>query len=154
MPRKKTIKRKRYRRKTRGGERTVDDAELRSILTGMADHVDEFEVRVADASMGDMTNANGATVDDGKREDLIDELVDYLKANGRIISGVRENLEIETPLNYTRLDINNLKVDMLSNLTEMRSISRELPSAITLISEIETEIAFIEDKFTQILQLY
>ena len=153
MPRK-TIKRKRYRRKTRGGERTVDDAELRILLTSMADHVNEFQDRVADASMGDMTNANGATVDDGKIEDLIDELVDYLKANRRIISGVRQKLALVSPLNYTRLEINNVKAGLLSNLIEMRSISQELPSAITLITEIETEIAFIEDKFIQILQLY
>ncbi len=114
--------------------------------------MDEFEDRVADASRGDMTN--GTTVDDGKIDDLIDELVDNLKDNGSIISDVRRKLAIATPLNYTKEQINNLKVGMLSNLQEMHSISKELPGAITLVTEIETEIAFIEDKLTQILQLY
>ena len=154
MPRKRTIKRKRYRRKTRGGERTVDDAELRRLLTNMADQVDEFADRVYDIDDSDVDMTNGTTVDLGKMRRLLDEILECLNEINASVSDVREDLEIETPLNYTRLEINNVKSGLLSNLQEMHSISQELPSAMTLIAEIETEIDFIEDKFTQILQLY
>jgi hypothetical protein len=155
MPRKKTIKRKRYRRKTRGGDRTVDDSELRSLLNMIVgeEGLIVMLVLAAKREVDDIAIDMTAT-DEEKTNALLYEIQEYLDKITVSLSRVKQKLARAIPLNYTRDQMTYLQVDMMSNLQEILSILRELPGIGNRTKEFEPVVAFIEDKFTQILQLY
>jgi hypothetical protein len=148
MPRKKTIKRKRYRRKTRGGDRTVPLEELRSKFTEIVNRLRGFEDRIKEVSRGDLTN--GATVDRGKLDLTLRRL--YTLSHW-VYYSLNQYLE-DLPSHNERSKMETLKRHTISHLEGILEVARRIPLGGPIVAEIENEFAFVTDKFDQILQMY
>lgn len=145
MPRRRTVKRKRNRRKTRA-DRTVPLEELRSKLSVIVDQLRGFEDRIKEVSKGDLTN--------GVDKDELDLTLRRIYALAHwVYYNLNQHLE-DLQSHNERSEMEELKQHAIRHLEYMLEEARRIPLGGPILAEIESEFAFVTDKFDEILQMY
>jgi len=114
----------------------------------MVDRLRGFEDRIKEVSRGDLTN--GATVDRGKLDLTLRRLYSF---SHWVYYSLNQYLD-DLPSHNERSKMETLKRHAISLLERTLEEARRIPLGGPIGAEIENEIAFITDKFDQILQMY